>query len=150
MGASLLGFFPLANYFASFLTSDWTQSRPEYACTSFCQDGSQCKASLADWRHLWWDNSPPLTPKEPFSSCAVKASLSPRRGNMCPPYFSPKQCFGPSLPQHYCLLKVSTGDRVQLFILFLLSFLSWNINRRLVVSPFISCLRIACMTMPII
>lgn len=39
-------------------------------------------------------------------------------------------------PCHHCYLKVSTGDKVWLSTLFLLLFLPWNINRRLVVNVY--------------
>ena len=84
---------------------------------------------------MGWCPPPFLTPEEPFCACVVgKVSLTSRMRNMWSLYLLSGQNSAPLCPCHYCYLKVSTGGKVQLFTLFLLSFLSGSVNRRLAVN----------------
>ena len=69
----LLGLcFLLANYLVLFLTPDWTQDPPPYACASFGQDGFQSKVFWGCIR-TYYGLAPPslFDPEGSFSACVI-------------------------------------------------------------------------------
>ena len=103
--------------------ADLPQGPALCVCTSFSQDGFQCKGLWGSYHNLLWSGVPSLlTPEEPFCAHAVEVSLTPSMRNMWPLDLLPKQCLAHLCPCHYCYLKVSTGDQVQRFTLSLLYF----------------------------
>ena len=101
---------------------------PIWECTFFW-DGFQpwgLRGALAS--HIMGCCPPPFDLKESF------CSLAPRKGNIWPLDLLLKQGLSPLCfcPDYYP--KVYSGDKAWLFILFLLLFLFWSANRRLVVN----------------
>ena len=104
------------------------------AHTPLSQDGFQCKGLLrvgGRWQDLWYWRPLPLDPWEVFP-CMCSVSPAPWRRHMWT-HLSLKQDLTPFCPCHDYYPKVSTGDRVWLFALFLF-ILSENINKSLVVN----------------
>ena len=102
---------------------------PNLCAQLFSKMDSGPEAYGGPWHHLFWVIFDP----QGASLHRCNVSLAPRMGNLRPLDLLLKQGLAPLCSCHDCYLKVSTGDKVQLFTLFLLLFLSRSADRRLVI-----------------
>ena len=124
---------PLANYLVVVVFSHtWPALGPsQHEWATFFQDGFQPRGLWEAWHHLLWGGTLSfLTPKEAFCTYVVgQISLTSRMRNMCSLYILSGQDSAPLCPCHYCYLKVSTGDKVQLFYLVPVVVSIWKCTR---------------------